>query len=126
VWPQHNGALPHCGRAEKDFLDEDCEGRWIEGDGPVPWPALSNDLNLLYFFLWDCMKFRVYHGSKPEARHQLVETIDKAAVGIRNELEGMQWQHSMAQRFAARMESNSGHFKHVVITLKLRCFKHLR
>jgi hypothetical protein len=27
----------------------------------------------------------VYHGSKPEARHQLVAVIDEAAVGIRNE-----------------------------------------
>jgi hypothetical protein len=34
---------------------------------------------------------RVYDGSKPEARHQLVEVIDEAAFGIRNELGCIQW-----------------------------------
>jgi hypothetical protein len=51
----------------------------------VAWPARSPDLNPLDFFLWGCMKSRVYHGGKPEARYQL-EAIDEPAVGIRNEL----------------------------------------
>jgi hypothetical protein len=43
------------------------------------------------------MESRVYHGGKPEARDQLIEARDEAAIGIRNELGSMQWQHSMAQ-----------------------------
>jgi hypothetical protein len=43
------------------------------------------------------MKSRVYHGGKPEARHQLIEAIESAA-DIRNELGCMQchnyWQHA--------------------------------
>lgn len=31
-----------------------------------------------------------YHGDKLEARHQLVEVIDEATVGIRNELEHLE------------------------------------
>jgi hypothetical protein len=29
----------------------------------------------------------VYHGGKPEERHQLVETIDEAMIGIRKEFD---------------------------------------
>jgi hypothetical protein len=75
------------------FLNENYEGIWIGKGGPLAWPTWSPDLNPLDFFLWGCMKSRVYHGGKPEARHQLVEVINEAAVGIRNELGHMQWQH---------------------------------
>jgi hypothetical protein len=56
----------------------------------------------------------MYHGGKPDARHQLVEAINEAIVGIRNELGCMQWQHSMAQRPAACMQPNGGYFEHVL------------
>jgi hypothetical protein len=32
------------------------------------------------------MKLRLYHRGKPEARHQLVDPTDKAAIGIRNKV----------------------------------------
>jgi hypothetical protein len=35
-------------------------------------------------FVWAFMKWRMYHGGKPEARHQLVEAIDEATIGMRN------------------------------------------
>jgi hypothetical protein len=56
----------------------------------------------------------VYHGGKPEARHQLVEAIDEAAFDMRNELGRKQWQHSMVQRLPACIQSNGGHFEHVL------------
>jgi hypothetical protein len=59
----------------------------------VAWPARSPDLNPSDFFLWGCMKSRVHHGGKRDARHQIVEAIDETAVGIRNEVERMQLQH---------------------------------
>jgi hypothetical protein len=37
------------------------------------------------------MKLRVYHDGKIEARHQLVQTLDEAAVGVTNEVGCMQW-----------------------------------
>jgi hypothetical protein len=77
------------------------------------------------FFLWGCMKSRVYHSGKPEARHQLVKAID-AAVDIRNELGHLRWKHSVAQRLAVCMQSNGGHFEYVVITLKLNCCNPLK
>jgi hypothetical protein len=53
----------------------------------------SFDLNPSYFFALDCMKSTVYQTGKPEARHQLVEATDKAAIRIRNELGRMKWQN---------------------------------
>jgi hypothetical protein len=91
MWLQHDGAPPHFSRAVTEFLNDDYEGRLIGRGGPVAWPARSPDLNLLYFFLWGCMKSRVYHSSKPEAKHRLVDAIDEATFGIRNKLRHMQW-----------------------------------
>jgi hypothetical protein len=51
--------------------------------------------------------------------HKYKCTLYTATV-IRNELGHMQWQHSMAHQLAACMQSNGGHFKHAVITLKLK------
>jgi hypothetical protein len=62
------------------------EGRCKGRGAPVAWPTWSPSLNPLDFFLWGCMKTRVYDGGKPEARHQLIKAIDEAAFGIRNEL----------------------------------------
>jgi hypothetical protein len=68
-------------------LNQNYEGKWIGRGGLVAWPAHPPNLNPLDFFLWDCMKLRVYHSGKPEARHQLVWVINEAAVGIRNKLD---------------------------------------
>jgi hypothetical protein len=87
MWLQHYGAPPYFGRAVTEFLNEYYEGRWIRSGGRAAWPPRSPSLNLLDFFLWGCMKSRVHHTGKPEARHHLVEVTDEAAVGIRNELE---------------------------------------
>jgi hypothetical protein len=40
------------------------------------------------------MESKLYHGGKPEAMHQLVQAIDEAAVGMRNEVECMQWHNN--------------------------------
>jgi hypothetical protein len=38
----------------------------------------------------------MYNNGQPQGRHKLVKAINKAAVGTRNELGHIQWQHSMA------------------------------
>jgi hypothetical protein len=96
MWLQHDGAPPYFGRQVTEFFNKNYEGRWIGRGGPVAWPAVTR-LNPLDFFLWVRMKSRVYHGGKPEERHQLVEAINDAAIGIRNELGCKQWQHSTVQ-----------------------------
>jgi hypothetical protein len=111
---QHKGVPPHFGRAVTEFSNEVYGGRWTGRGTLVAWPARSPDFNPIDFFLWSFIQSRVYHGGKPEARHQLVEPIDEVAVGIRNELVHMQWQQPIAQRLAACMQSDDGNFKHVL------------
>ena len=55
-----------------------------------------------------------YHGGKPEGRHQLVQAINEATVGIRNKLGRMQWQPSMAQGLAACIQCDGGDLGHVL------------
>jgi hypothetical protein len=110
MWLQYDGAPPLFGRTLTDILNEDYDGRWMGRGEPVAWHAWSPVLNALDFFLWGCMKSRVYHGGKPEARHQLVLAIHGAAFGVRNELGRMQLQCSIAKRLAACMQHNYGHF----------------
>jgi hypothetical protein len=64
------------------FFNEIYEGRYIRRRPPVAWPSWSPDINPLYFFLWGFLKLRVYHGDKQQVRHQLLEAIDEAAVGV--------------------------------------------
>ena len=73
-----------------EFFNENCEGRWIGRNGMVTWSAESPDLSPLDFFLLDCMK-RVYRVSKAEGRHQLVQAINEATTGVRNEILRLLW-----------------------------------
>jgi hypothetical protein len=63
------------------------------------------------------VEFRVYCSCKPETRQQLVQMINKAAVGIRNELEHMQWGQSLSSVYqhacGYRMPTLSSEFKGV-------------
>jgi hypothetical protein len=46
------------------------------------------------------LKLRVYHGDKQQVRHQLLEAIDEAAVGVWNELGCMQWHNNWQHAWA--------------------------
>jgi hypothetical protein len=48
-----------------------------------------------------------------ERRH-LLEAVNEATIGSRNELVHIQWQHSMVQHPTACMQCDGGHFKHVL------------
>jgi hypothetical protein len=72
MWIQHDGAPPHFGREVTELLNDIYHGRWLGRGGSVPWPPQSLDLSPLDFFLWSCLKPRVYHSGKPETWQQLV------------------------------------------------------
>jgi hypothetical protein len=40
--------------------------------------------------------------------------MGEAVIGITNKVGCVQWQHSMAQRLAAFLQSNGGHFKQML------------
>ena len=67
VWPQleqyqplvifqQDGAPPHWGLVVRQFLNDTFPERWIERDGPIPWPPRLPDITPLDFFLWDYVK----------------------------------------------------------------------
>ena len=60
------------------------------------------------------MKSVVYHDGKETDWHQLVESINEAAVVIINKLERIPWQHSVLRRLAACILHGAGHFKRVL------------
>jgi hypothetical protein len=43
-------APPHWGLLVRQFLDATFPKRWIERDGPIPWPPRSPDITFLDFF----------------------------------------------------------------------------
>lgn len=111
---QHDGAPPHFGRRVAEFLNENFPERWIGRGGPVPWPARSPDLSPLDFFLWGCLKSRVYNNGKPDTREELIARIVEAVDSLRNELAEINWQHSMARRVAACLENGGEHFEQLL------------
>jgi hypothetical protein len=108
-----NGVSPHFGIVLMKYLNKHYEAIWTGRGEPVAWPTRSPGLISFDFFLCDCIKSRMYHNGKPETRQQLVECIIEVATGIRNEMEYIQWEHSMEQLLAACTESEGGHLKKI-------------
>jgi hypothetical protein len=66
------------------------------------------------------MGLRVYHDGKPEAGHQLVQTLDEAAIGVKKEMGHMQW-HSDWQYACSLVVGISN-----ICYNDLNCCKHLK
>jgi hypothetical protein len=47
---QQDGAPPHWGLQIRACLDRTFPGRWIDKDGPMPWPPCSPDITSLDFY----------------------------------------------------------------------------
>jgi hypothetical protein len=89
MWIQCRGVPPHFDREVKKFFNDNYHGRQLGRGKPVPWPPRLPILSPLDFFLWGCLKFRVYHNDKTETWLQLVQATNEAAVGNRNKLKHM-------------------------------------
>jgi hypothetical protein len=74
------------------------------GNSIDQWLPWSLDLSLLDFFVWGCMKSRVYLNAKPDTQEQLMQRINEAAVSIRNELVSMLC-------LVACVQAQCGHFE---------------
>ena len=74
------GALAVC-----QFLNETFPDRWIERDGPIPWPPRSPDITPLNFFLWGYVKdivCRTKMRDINDLQHRIIEAIDAVAVDM--------------------------------------------
>jgi hypothetical protein len=75
---EHDGAPPHFGRQDTDYLNQRYENRWI-GRGPVPWPPRSPDLSPLDFLLRGPVKVMTYRAKLHTREEQLHLVVDAAA-----------------------------------------------
>ena len=59
-----DGAPPHWAKIVRDWMNVNLPDRWIgretANDDHVPWPPRSPDLTPMDFFLWGCIKSKVY------------------------------------------------------------------
>ena len=57
---QQDGAPPHWGLHDREFLNETFPDRLVGRDGPISWPPRLPDITPLNFFLWGYVKDIVY------------------------------------------------------------------
>jgi hypothetical protein len=114
LWMRYDGAPPHTTREVTALVNQHFADWWLRRGGPVPWPPQSPYLSPLDFFVWGCMKSRVYLNGRPDTREQLMQRTNEAAVSIRNELVSMQWMQSLEVRLVACVQARGGHFEQYI------------
>lgn len=106
---QQDGAAAHYATIVRNWLDEKFANRWIGRRGPFEWPARSPDLSPCDFYLWGCLKDRVYR-ERPATLGALRERIIAACAEVpveqcKNACE------SVTQRFDRCLQSDGKQIK---------------
>jgi hypothetical protein len=101
---QHDKVPPHTTREVTALLNEHFADRWL-GIWTCAMAPRSPDLSPLDFFVWGCMKSRVYLNEKPDTRQQLMQRINEAVLCIRNELVIKQWMKSLKVHVLAYVQA---------------------
>ncbi|PSN41592.1 hypothetical protein C0J52_17614 [Blattella germanica] len=88
---QIDGAPPHWHIAVRDYLNTQLPRRWIgrcgESDLPLyQWPPRTPDLTACDFFLWGCIKDKVYIPPLPATLVELKERITHAFTTITRDM----------------------------------------
>ncbi|GBM10245.1 hypothetical protein AVEN_177507-2-1, partial [Araneus ventricosus] len=81
VWFQHDGASPHKVSSVQQYIRDTFQQQVIGYGGCVEWPPHSPDLNPLDFFLWGCIKQRVY-ATPPPTLQELRNRITDACASV--------------------------------------------
>ncbi|GBM88931.1 hypothetical protein AVEN_166615-2-1, partial [Araneus ventricosus] len=81
VWFQHDGAPPHKVSSVQQYIRDTSQQQIIGYGGCVEWPPRSPDLNTLDFFLWGCIKQRVY-ATPPQTLQELRNRITDACASV--------------------------------------------
>lgn len=110
---QHDGAPPHNSRIVTEWLNNHYGERWIGRFGPVRWPPRSPDLNPMDFFVWGCLKGRVYRDVS-NTRDQLLQRILQAANEIRESVNMQQVYASLIRRCNACIAAEGRNFEQLL------------
>ncbi|KYQ47796.1 hypothetical protein ALC60_13171, partial [Trachymyrmex zeteki] len=81
---QHDGAPAHFRRDVRDILNTRYRDRWIGRGGPVAWPPLSPDINVLDFFVWGYIKESVEprrNDTENEVREAIIAVFEHHYTG---------------------------------------------
>ena len=76
MWFQQDGATCHTAHETTELLREKFPGYVTSGNGNQNWPQRSCDLTPCNFFLWGCVKSRVYV-NKPQTIPELKAEIQR-------------------------------------------------
>ena len=112
LWYQLDGASAHFTFPVCQWLDHHFPGKWIGRAGPVAWPARSSDLTPLHFFLWGCMKEKVYE-TEIASREELIAKINRTAMEIWQYVLG-NVQQEIRRRAETLVHARGGHFEHLL------------
>jgi hypothetical protein len=108
-WLQQDGATLHTANTTATFLQEFFGERVIGGG---LWPPRSPDLTLPNFFLWGCLKDRVYRNNSrnlEELKHNI-----EANVTSKNEQTLRNFARNITKRVDACLHEGGGHFQHLL------------
>lgn len=110
----HDGAPAHFSLSARRYLNAHFGPRWIGRGGPIAWPPRAPDLNPLDFYLWGHLKSLVYSTAVDNVI-TLRARIEAACQTVRN-TPGIfdRVRTSMQRRAAACIESQGGHFEHLI------------
>ncbi|CAK1599637.1 unnamed protein product [Parnassius mnemosyne] len=111
---QHDGAPPHCSNAVRSYLNSEYEGRWIGRGGPIPWPARSQDLTPLHFYLWGEIKRRVYV-EEAQSDEDLRSKIIAAFMEVKSaQTQLINVKNNLKKRAQLCIERNGLNFEHLL------------
>ena len=112
LWFQQDGATAHTAVISIAALRCLFQQWVISRFGDVPWPPRSPDLSAPAFFLWGCLKTKVY-SNRPTCLHALKENIREEIAKLSEET-FQAVMHSFLTCVHLCIEEGGGHLKDIV------------
>lgn len=112
MWFQQDGAPPHRSGVAVNHLNNVFANRWIGLRSPIrEWPPRSPDLTPLDYFLWGCIKEKVY-ATQPTTIADMQERIREAFRSITPEIL-RNVRNDFRRRVLVCVQQNGGLFEHL-------------
>ncbi|GBN42850.1 hypothetical protein AVEN_191909-1 [Araneus ventricosus] len=110
VWFQHDGTPSHKVSSVQRYIRDTFQQQVIGYGGCIEWPPRSPDLNPLDFFLWGCIKQRVY-ATPPPTLQELRNRITDACASVSPDML-YKVQREVESRVQMCIVAEGHHFEH--------------